>query len=100
MKHCCSRMEYYLNFTCKTHLDAFECPDAILVYDEIFDEYGLIVHDGGRSTIEIDYCPWCGQKLPESKRERWFKELEDLGLDSPSEQQIPPKYRTSEWWRK
>ncbi|WP_404900450.1 hypothetical protein PV791_04820 [Priestia filamentosa] len=25
--------------------------------------YGLIVHDGGSSTIEMSFCPWCGKKL-------------------------------------
>jgi hypothetical protein len=25
--------------------------------------YGLYVHDGGSSVIEILYCPWCGKKL-------------------------------------
>jgi hypothetical protein len=25
--------------------------------------YGLIVHDGGSSTIQIYFCPWCGERL-------------------------------------
>lgn len=25
--------------------------------------YGIPVHDGGTSVIEINHCPWCGSKL-------------------------------------
>ena len=25
---------------------------------------GIIIHDGGQSFIKINYCPWCGRKLP------------------------------------
>ena len=40
----------------------------MLEYNERFDEYGLIIHDGGSSALLIQFCPWCGTKLPESKR--------------------------------
>ena len=32
--------------------------------------YGLIIHDGGTSAVTIQFCPWCGSKLPASKRDR------------------------------
>lgn len=99
MKYCCDSMKYYLNFNCEIHSDVFECPEAMILYDEVFDEYGLIVHDGGRSKIEIQYCPWCGEKLPDSKRDRWIEELKNLGIDSPFEEQVPAIYRTSAWWK-
>jgi hypothetical protein len=63
-----------------------------------FDEHGLIVHDGGSSMVTIDYCPWCGTRLPESKRDRWFDELERRGID-PLEGEIPDAFKTDEWWR-
>ena len=89
MKHCCTDMEYYLGLE-----------DEIILYIEKFDEYGIPVHDGGSSYIEILVCPWCGKTLPQSKRDRWFDELESLGFDSPLEQDIPEEYRTSAWWDK
>jgi len=64
----------------------------------VFNEYGLIVHDGGSSSITIEFCPWCGTQLPESLRDRWFDELEALGFDNPFEQDIPKKYKTNEWY--
>lgn len=84
---------------CAQHPNRYDCPDLVVVYDETFDEYGLVVHDGGRSSILIRYCPWCGARLPESKRDRWFDELERLGFDDPSNQDIPARYRNSEWYR-
>lgn len=83
--------------TCDTHADRFDCPDALLSYNPRFDEYGLIVHDGGRSVISIAHCPWCGHTVPESKRERWFDELQARGID-PLVDDVPPEYRSDEWW--
>ncbi|WMB71375.1 hypothetical protein RA178_13105 [Shewanella oncorhynchi] len=97
-KHCCQEMEEKLTFTCKVHRDEFECPDSIIRYTPKFDEYGLIIHDGGSSSILINYCPWCGVKLPESKRDLWFDTLEQLGFDSPTEQEIPSEFKGSLWY--
>ncbi|WP_421904649.1 DUF6980 family protein [Oceanobacillus halophilus] len=40
-----------------------QCPDKIILFDEKNKDYGLIIHDGGTSSIGIDFCPWCGAKL-------------------------------------
>jgi hypothetical protein len=50
-----------------------------LTYVEKFDEFGLNVEDGGSSYILLVHCPWCGVKLPESKRDAWFDKLEAEG---------------------
>jgi len=84
---------------CDEHSDPYECPDYVVSYIEKFDEYGLIVHDGGRSSYEISFCPFCGAKLPESKRDRWFEELEAIGIEDPSEQEIPSKYKSGAWYK-
>ncbi|HZY17518.1 MAG TPA: hypothetical protein VFE82_03505 [Ramlibacter sp.] len=74
-------------------------PTPWWAYSPKFNEYGLIVHDGGSSAIAIAFCPWCGTKLPASLRERWFEELEAQGFDDPSDQGIPGRYKTDAWWR-
>jgi hypothetical protein len=48
--------------TCDRHPDRFDCPDCLVSYST-GGEYGLIIHDGGSSTIRIAFCPWCGAKL-------------------------------------
>jgi hypothetical protein len=67
-EHCCSEMEERLEFECSHHKNPFECPDNLVSYSADLNEYGLIIHDGGSSSILIKYCPWCGARLPESKR--------------------------------
>lgn len=95
---CCGRMRIAVEETCDEHPDRYDCPDALLTYVEKFDEFGLIVHDGGRSHVVIAFCPWCGTTLPESKRNEWFERLEKLDLD-PWDDDIPPEYESGAWWR-
>ena len=95
MIHCCEQMERlsYVND------NAFENPDNLIYYNEVFDEYGMIIHDGGTSYILIHYCPWCGKKFRESKREQWFEQLEQLGYENPFEEEIPSIFESRKWWK-
>jgi hypothetical protein len=97
MKHCCKRMKSAVESECEQHAERWDCQDALVSYSAKFDEYGIIVHDGGSSSISIDYCPWCASKLPESQRDRWFDELEKLGITDPSEEKIPEIYTDGRW---
>ena len=98
-QHCCIQMTKMVHYQCKQHISPFECPDHLIYYNSRFDEYGIIVHDGGSSTVLIHFCPWCGTRLPESKRDRWFQELERLGFDDPTEKNIPSEFLTDEWYK-
>lgn len=69
MDHCCETMRYHVESSCDQHPDRFDCPDAIVSYNKRFNEYGIIVHDGGSSVILMFYCPWCGTMLPASIRD-------------------------------
>jgi len=84
-------MQRNVTARCAVHADRFSCPDSLISYNPVFDEYGIIIHDGGKSSITVNYCPWCGEKLLESKRNRWLEELEQLGFDSTFDQDIPNK---------
>lgn len=72
--------------------------DKSIYYSEKFDEYGLKIMDGGNSYISIEFCPWCGEKLPNSKRDEWYDEIEKLDID-PWKDEIPDKYKTDKWYR-
>jgi len=78
-------MAAHLSQECDQGEDPFECPDNVIYWSPPFDEYGLIIHDGGASYIVLEHCPWCGTKLPESKRDVWFSELQGLGLHEPTQ---------------
>lgn len=100
LAYCCDEMARATTFDCDLHDSEFSCPDVIIIYVDKFDEYGIIIRDGGSSLSLIFYCPWCGVKLPDSKRDLWFDTLEELGFDNPAEQDIPKKFSTSEWFKK
>lgn len=96
--HCCEDMRRQVEFVCELHPDRFDCSDCLVHYSPRLREYGLIVHDGGSSSCRIHFCPWCGAQLPESLRDRWFEEVEQLGLD-PWTDEIPEPYCSSAWWQ-
>ena len=95
--HCCVDLARAVEESCDRHPDRFDCPDALVDYNAKLREYGLIIHDGGTSVIAIAYCPWCGTRLPESLRERWYTELRERGID-PWEDKIPEEYSDARWY--
>ena len=99
MKTCCTKIRFFANKRHEANKNIFDDPDVLLVYVEKFDEYGIIIHDGGSSYILIDYCPWCGKKLPMSKRDLWFDELEKLGFENPFAEEIPKEFESDAWWK-
>lgn len=56
-------MQEDLDYQCPDHPNPADCPDHLIAYHERDKTYGLWVHDGGRSFIQINYCPWCGTDL-------------------------------------
>ena len=92
-------MRDQVEWTCPDHPDQADCPDSLIAYSAVFNEYGLRIHDGGTSSSAIANCPWCGFKLPMSMRDRWFSELNAQGFDDPFQQDIPKQYRTDEWYQ-
>ncbi|MEW1580683.1 hypothetical protein AB0407_21545 [Streptomyces microflavus] len=94
--HCCEAMNSRVNAPCDLHDDLFACPDALVGFSARFQEYGLLVHDGGTASITIDFCPWCGRCLPASQRDRWFDELERRGID-PTEDEVPAEFQDDRW---
>jgi hypothetical protein len=98
--HCCETMARAVTTECEQHSDRFDCPDALLEYSEKFCEYGIIIHDGGTAICLINFCPWCGARLPKSQRDRWFDEIERLGLSGPDDPAIPERFQSDAWWRK
>lgn len=92
---CCEEMARHINYDSRNL-----SPDEPIYYSEKFDEYGISIFDGGSSYFEIFFCPWCGSKLPESKRDLWFDTLEKLGYDDLTEQNIPEEFKSDKWYRK
>ncbi len=101
---CCEDMKnnMYSIFEDASNIE-IEQTDKTVYYCSKFDEYGIPIYDGengaANSYVLIDYCPWCGKRLPSSKRDEWFSALEKLGIENPLEvENIPEKFKTSEWF--
>ncbi len=95
--HCCDMMTSNVDLECHRCSDRYECTDNLVTFIARWQEYGLIIHDGGTSYVTIDFCPWCGARLPESQSDRWFDELEELGIDASDVDNIPEDYLTDRW---
>ncbi len=65
-------------------------------YDPRFDEYTIPSGDG---LQQLSYCPFCGERLPESKRDQWFEQLEARGVADPWREALPAEYHSDAWWK-
>ena len=92
---CCEQLRAQVEYTCPHHPPDADCPDQLLALLTKFQEYGLVIHDGGGSRLAIHFCPWCGTKLPASQRDRWFEELARRGVSEP--ENAPLDMRTDAW---
>lgn len=52
---------------CDQHPDPHDCADIPVIRTPY--GYALPVRDGGTSVHLIDYCPWCGERLPTLKNQ-------------------------------
>jgi hypothetical protein len=72
-------------------------PRVPVGYEPRFREYSIALLESDAHQL-IHFCPWCGAELPESVRERFFDEMDRLGIDYPDEEP-PPRFGTDTWWR-
>lgn len=82
----------------------------VIMYDPALREFSIIVIDMPDAICVIDYCPYCGQKLPNSLREEHYstiyKELGEKYLRSDEDtyddfmNRLPEEFQTDEWWKK
>jgi hypothetical protein len=86
-------------------MDQFlEDPKVPLKYYPLMREYGLDLYYSYAIQL-IDYCPWCGMKLPQSVREDYFQILKNEykvkpGLDKANDPNIPQEFKSDAWWKK
>jgi hypothetical protein len=66
----CVHIANQLTWHCEMHPNLEDCLDVLIIHNQRFDEYAIAKQHGDSSVTMIQYCPWCGVKLPESKRDR------------------------------
>ncbi len=97
----CVHIGAHLAQTCDEHPDPHDCTRTLLGHSPKFDEYYIYDRNmESPASYTINYCPWCGVKLPESKKNRWFRELEELGFeDALFDENIPEEYKTDRLYK-
>lgn len=89
---CCERLEYATN--------SEELP---VVYNAAFRTWGIEYRSGyGGGKLLLDYCPWCGERLPSRLTDVWFDRMDSMGIDadlSMDNPAIPDEMRDERWWR-
>ncbi len=78
-------------------IDRDECA---LRYSPRFREFSLAARPNYGATQIIRFCPFSGAPLPEPLRDRFFDELEAIGLtDGLSDiERAPNEFQSEAWW--
>ena len=105
VKHCCEDMCNNIYVTNEHDiLDDTKTDECKVIYFSArFREYGIPVKNCEKiasSYITINVCPWCGKRLPSSKRDEWFDRLRKMGYNSPLSQKIPSQFESDDWYSK
>jgi hypothetical protein len=72
--------------------------EGAVIYIEKFRESGIPVPDRGTSYLVIDFCPWCGCRLPLPLSDKWIDAMDKMGVPPPYDK-VPEKYETDAWWK-
>ena len=58
---------------------------------------------GGDWGQDMNNCPFCGASWTPTLEDKWWAEVEALGIDGDDFaeilQKVPLPYRTSQWWK-
>ena len=73
-----------------------------IAYSAKFREYYIELNNGTDAVQLINYCPWCGSKLPEVLGNVFFETLEkEYNIEADLElKNIPHEFQSDEWWKK
>ena len=91
------KKQYLCCFEMKKHIEEKE---VAIEYCNSFRSYGIKVLDGGSSVQRINFCPWCGKKLPRELGTELSKIVfEELKLDGYDDSRLPAEFQSDEWWK-
>jgi len=95
-EHCCPTMTQQINLTSALGVGPLEgSTDQRVYWSPVFDEYGLICQPS-MEILLIQFCPFCGTKLPPSRRNAWHEALRKTGWQSWGDP-IPPRLLEIDW---
>ena len=80
-------------------------PNDPIGYNPVFREF-YIEDTKTQSVITMEYCAWCGAKLPLPLRDNYYDILEkEYGLvltlsGIKDNSKVPVEFKSDEWWKK
>jgi hypothetical protein len=48
--------------------------------------------------VPLEFCPWCGYRLPASLSDEWFERIFALRLN-PESPEMPEELKSDPWWK-
>jgi hypothetical protein len=94
--HCCEEMTKQANLVyANAASPLLGSTDKRIYWSSAFDEYGLICQPSSEILV-ISHCPFCGARLPESKRDMWESALEGRGWRRWGDL-IPEEFLSNAW---
>jgi hypothetical protein len=94
--HCCAEMSEQANMAFpEAKSSLLGSTDKRIYWSPVFDEYGLICQPSAE-VLQIHHCPFCGYRLPESRRDMWFEKLEKEGWKTWGDP-IPIELLSHDW---
>ncbi len=100
---CCDWMRYRISLT------ENQADGQYVFYRRCNRTYFIEAFNDSSSSTQIEYCPFCGKKLPNDLDEEWFDTIyEELGPEylegphagTPPTKELPEEFKTDEWWKK
>ena len=90
---CCNEMDFHIKNN-EIHFHYYEDVRAYAV------DY---LEEAGGGSQAINYCPWCGNRLPKSLFQEKAKAIQEtLGqkLTCFNESSLSNEFKTDEWWKR
>ena len=85
---------------CTSMTQAISDDDYPIHYRPRFRTWILELDDGSSTPRRIDFCPWCGVRLPPDLGEQRHQEVVRRGLDPLTEDDdLPADLRDDRWWK-
>nr|WP_148256803.1 hypothetical protein [Kribbella flavida] len=80
--------------------NAIEVDDIPVFYRPRFRTWVLEQQDGLNTRWRLEYCPWCGVKLPSSLSEEWMTEMNRRGFGPRAQDDdLPADLLDDRWWK-
>lgn len=89
---------------CRVMATAVAEGDSPVAYEPVFRRWRLLnLYHRMLTDWQIEFCPWCGHRLPGDLGAEWDERIQKLGFTDighySETPELPEDYRTDRWWK-